>query len=156
MHCSPNLPELLTVTPNAITLPYYYYYFFLFLAAPWHVEFLGQGSDPSCRCDLCCSCGNAGSFTHSAGPGTEPASQCCRDPADPVAPQWELPHCLLLWRNQAWRLGNTLDLDLNASASTYSCVTLDKIVHLSVFSSLKWRDKCLPYRTVVRVYKYVK
>ena len=29
---------------------------FSFLAAPWHVEFLGQGSDPSHSCDLSHSC----------------------------------------------------------------------------------------------------
>ena len=33
--------------------------FFSFLATPQHMQFLGQGSDPSCSCDLCCSCGNA-------------------------------------------------------------------------------------------------
>ena len=34
----------------------------LFLAALRHVEFLGQGSDPSHRCGLHCSCGRAGTF----------------------------------------------------------------------------------------------
>ena len=29
---------------------------------------------------------------HCAGPGMEPASLCCRDTTDPVAPQWELPN----------------------------------------------------------------
>ena len=33
-----------------------------FLAAPWHMEFPGQGSGLSRTCDLCHSCGNAGSF----------------------------------------------------------------------------------------------
>ena len=31
------------------------FFFFSFLAAPWHMECLGQGSDPSHSCDLCCS-----------------------------------------------------------------------------------------------------
>ena len=46
-----------------------------FLAAPQLMEFLGKGSYLSNNCDLYCSCGNVGSLTHCAGPGTEPASQ---------------------------------------------------------------------------------
>ena len=38
------------------------------------MEFLGQGSDPSCNCDLHCNCGNAGSLTPWWKPGIEPAS----------------------------------------------------------------------------------
>ena len=37
-------------------------YFFPFLATPRHMEFLGQGSNPNCSCDLCHGCGNAESF----------------------------------------------------------------------------------------------
>ena len=36
--------------------------FILFLATPWHMEFLDQGSDLSWSCDLCGSCNNARSF----------------------------------------------------------------------------------------------
>ena len=36
-------------------------------------KFLGQGLNLSHTCDLCYSCSNATSFTHSAGPGIEPA-----------------------------------------------------------------------------------
>ena len=36
--------------------------FFLFLDAPWHMEFPGQGSDLSCSCSLRHSCSNTGSF----------------------------------------------------------------------------------------------
>ena len=32
---------------------YIVFFFFLFLAAPWHIEFPGQGSDMSHSCDLC-------------------------------------------------------------------------------------------------------
>ena len=32
------------------------------IPSPWHMEFLGQGSDPSCSCHLCCSCSNTGSL----------------------------------------------------------------------------------------------
>lgn len=41
---------------------YFIFIFIYFLATLQHMEFLGQGSDPSCRCDLCLSRGNARSF----------------------------------------------------------------------------------------------
>ena len=63
-------------------------FFFFFLAAPQHMEFLGQGSDPSCSFNLCC---NAGSLSHCVEwRGVEPVSWYCRDAADPIMPQWEL------------------------------------------------------------------
>ena len=37
---------------------------FSFLPTPWHVEFLGQGSNLSSSCHLHCSCGNSGSLIH--------------------------------------------------------------------------------------------
>ena len=61
-----------------------------FLAAPWHMEFLGQGSDPSCSCNLCQSCGNARSLTDCAQPGLGPVSQCSREAASPIAQEREL------------------------------------------------------------------
>ena len=48
------------------------------------MEFVGQGSDPSC------SCGKAGSLAHCARPGLKPVFQHSRDTPDPVAPQQEL------------------------------------------------------------------
>ena len=33
--------------------------FFPFLPSPGLMDFTNQGSDPSCSCDLCCSCGSA-------------------------------------------------------------------------------------------------
>ena len=54
------------------------------------MEFLGQGSDLSCSCDLHSSCNNAGSSTHCDGMGINPASQCCRDAADPIVSQQKL------------------------------------------------------------------
>ena len=65
-------------------------FFPFFLAAPWHMEFPGQRSDPNHSCNLGCSCGNTRSLTRCAGPGIEPASQCSQDTADLTAPQWEL------------------------------------------------------------------
>ena len=52
---------------------------YFILAAPWHKDFPGQGSDLSHSCDL-----------HCPWPGIKPASQCFQDAADPFAPQREL------------------------------------------------------------------
>ena len=62
-------------------------FFFPFLATLWHIEFLGQGSDPSHSCNLCCI--NARSLTHCAMFGMEPAFQHSRDIADSIVPQRE-------------------------------------------------------------------
>ena len=48
------------------------HFLFSFLAARQHVEFPGQGSDPSHSCDL--SCGNTRSLTLCAWLGIEPVS----------------------------------------------------------------------------------
>ena len=45
------------------------YFIFLFLVTPRHMEFLGQGVNPSLSCNLCHSGSNAGSLTHCAGLG---------------------------------------------------------------------------------------
>ena len=66
-------------------------FFFSFLAALWHMEFPGHGSDPSCSVDLIFSCSNARPLTHCPGPRIEPASQNSQDTANPIAPhvpQW--------------------------------------------------------------------
>ena len=58
------------------------FYFFSFSATRWHMELLGRGSDPSR------SCGNAGSLTHCARSGIEPATQRSQEATDPtVLPQ---------------------------------------------------------------------
>ena len=62
------------------------------VVAQWHMELLGQGSDPSCSGNPSHSCGNAGSLIHCTGLGIKPASQCSRDTPDPVAPQQELQY----------------------------------------------------------------
>ena len=66
---------------------------FLFLAVPWHMEFPGQGSDPSLSCNLRHSYSNTRSLTHYARMGIEPVSQGFRDAADPIIPQKELLSC---------------------------------------------------------------
>ena len=48
--------------------------FFSFLAALWHMEFPGQGSDLSHGCILSHSCSSTGSLTHCTGPGIKPVS----------------------------------------------------------------------------------
>ena len=60
------------------------YIYFSFLAASWHMKFLGQGSNPGHSHDLSHSCGNTRSLIHCVGPGIEPASQCAQDTANPV------------------------------------------------------------------------
>ena len=40
----------------------FFFSFFSFLAAPEHMEFRGQRSDPICSYELCLSCGNTRSF----------------------------------------------------------------------------------------------
>ena len=62
-------------------------FFFFFFATQQHMEFPGQGSDPSYSCSLCRRCSNAGFLTHCTGPGVEPVSWRCRNAADLIAPQ---------------------------------------------------------------------
>ena len=59
-----------------------HFFFFSYLAAPRHIEFLGQGSDLSHSCHLH---GNAGSFNPLYCTGIEPVSWHCRDATDPTA-----------------------------------------------------------------------
>ena len=59
-------------------------YIFSFLATPWHMEFPGQGPDPSR------SCGHAGFLTYCARPGIGSASQRSQDATDPIVPRREL------------------------------------------------------------------
>ena len=54
------------------------------MAALWHMDFPDQESDWSLSCHLSCSCGNAGSLTHCAGPEIEPVSQHFQGAADPM------------------------------------------------------------------------
>lgn len=53
---------------------FYLCLFFLGLY-PQHIEFPGQGSDPSRSCDPNHSCGTAGSLTHCAGLGIKPVTR---------------------------------------------------------------------------------
>ena len=72
----------------------YLFIYFFFLAAPRHIAFLGQGSDPSHSCNLSQIFGNARYLSRCARPGIEPSSQCSQDAANPVAPQQELLNCI--------------------------------------------------------------
>lgn len=56
------------------------------LSAPWHMEFQGwraREPDPSC--------GNAASFNPLCQSRIDPVTWHCRDAADPIVAQWELP-----------------------------------------------------------------
>ena len=66
---------------------------FHFLGVLWHMEFLGQGSDLSCSCDLSHSYGSVGSLAQYARLGIEPVSQHSQDASDPIGPRQEL-QCL--------------------------------------------------------------
>ena len=59
------------------------------------MEFLDQGSDQSCSCDLSHSCVNAGSLTHCAGPGIETVSHCSQDASVPLHHNGNSPATLL-------------------------------------------------------------
>ena len=67
-----------------------FFFFSLFLAAPRHMEFLGQESNPSCSCNLSHSCSKAEFSTHCTGLGIEPVSLCSQDMANSDVPQREL------------------------------------------------------------------
>ena len=49
---------------------------FSFLAAPQHMAFPGQGSDPSLHCNVRHSCGNTKSLPHCACPEINPIPLC--------------------------------------------------------------------------------
>ena len=66
---SPTLGKMLSNSSAYYREIAFFFFFFSFLAAQWHMEFPGQGSDLSHSCGLSCSCGNAGSLTHCAGQG---------------------------------------------------------------------------------------
>ena len=63
------------------------FFFFSFLVTLWHMEFPGQGSDPSHIFDLRHRCGKSRSITHCSRPGIKPSSQGCRATTDPIASQ---------------------------------------------------------------------
>ena len=69
-----------------------FFFFLLFLAAPQHMEFPGQGSDLSRSYNLSCSCGNAGSSSHCAGPGSNPCPSSSQDAAECILSQQKCQH----------------------------------------------------------------
>ena len=68
-----------------------FFFFPPFLASPRHMEFPGQGSDLSHKCDLSHSCGNARFLTHGARLGIEHVFLRSQDTALPVAPHQGTP-----------------------------------------------------------------
>ena len=96
-----SLPYFLPTScpPFSFFLSFFLFFFFLSfflfpsflpLAVQRHRDFPGQGSDPSCTCNLNCSCSNTRSLTHYAGPGIKNASHCSQDTANHTEPQQEL------------------------------------------------------------------
>ena len=69
------------------------------------MEFLGQGSDPSCSCDLRHTFVSAGSLTYCARLGIEPACQRCKDTDDAIEPQQELLHIVSIHSSIPGHLG---------------------------------------------------
>ena len=85
-----------------------------------HMEFLGQGSDPSQTCDPHCSCFNTGSLTHCARLGIEPVSWGCRDSPSRCATV-EKPRMIFIeTKTLQWKLGDL-------SSHLASRLTLDKV-----------------------------
>ena len=77
-----------------------------------YMEFLGQGSDPSCSCDLRHNCSNPGPLTHCAGPGVKPMPWHCRDTANPIASQWERQYKFLYEHVFSYFLDKNLGVEL--------------------------------------------
>ena len=76
-----------------VSFLFFLFFFFFFGCSKALWSSLGQGSDPSHRCDLSLSCVNARSLTRCAGLGIEPAFQCSQDAVYPVVPQQEFLGC---------------------------------------------------------------
>ena len=72
------------------------FFFFLFFLWPhlWHAEVQGKGLNLSCSCDLCHSCGHAGSFNPERWARWEPRlpqrPELLQSDSSPTAPQQEL------------------------------------------------------------------
>ena len=77
-------------TAKICVLLHILFFFFSFLATPWHMEFPGQGSDPSHSCNLYCCCNNARSFNPLCRAGDQTCVPALRDATDPVAPEQEI------------------------------------------------------------------
>ena len=77
-------------------LPHCIMYIIIFLAAPWHMEVLGQVSDPSHSWNLHHNQGSARSLTRCTRLGIKPVSLPSRNTADPIVPHWELPLVVLI------------------------------------------------------------
>ena len=113
------------ISPMPVGFLMFFFYSFSFFGHPQHMEFPGQGSDPSCSCNLYHSCGSAGSF-NCAGPRIKPVSWCCTDAANPFVPQWELHYVILFFSfyaapamyGSSWAMGQT-----GAAAGAYTTAT---------------------------------
>ena len=107
-----------------IPLLLFFFFFFLFFATPWLMKLPGKGSDPSIRCDLHCSYGNARSFKPTVLPGT----------SDSIAPQREF-HLLLsllqLFRFYSFPLFYTRFLVLHGSIQIIQENLIQKVLNIT-------------------------
>ena len=96
---------------NSYFYLFFFFFFLFFLGFTRGIwKFPGLGSNPSRRfrpappqrqlqatsatCRCAAATAMADLLTRYVGPGIKPASRRCRDAAEPVAPQWELPSLL--------------------------------------------------------------
>ena len=76
--CPPPLPKFDIVRlkhfcpyEKCKAISHWFFFFNVYTHGIW--KFLGQGLDPSCSCDLQCSCSNTSPLSHCAGPGMKVA-----------------------------------------------------------------------------------
>ena len=138
------------------------------MATPQHMEFPGQGSDPSHNCNLWGSCSDTRSLTHYAGQGIEPASQRSRDAANPVAPQQKLQD-QNLFKSKCWleRVQRKKEPSYPVGGNINWCQTVENSMevpqkpknrgtiwscnptpgHTDKMKTLIWKDTCTPMFT---------
>ena len=86
------------------------------------MEFVGQGSDPTCATAVAA----LDPLTHCAGLGIEPASWSCRDALNPIVPQQELlGHCMSELGEFAEFADRLAQTSLESSSSSL-CSVVDK------------------------------
>ena len=133
---------------------YLFTYFSFFLAAPWHMEFLGQGSDLSCSCDLDHSCSNARSLTHCAGQGSNLHPSAPETPLIPVHHSgnsfvficeiysyWCITLCLESVKDKIWLHGIWFSIDMVTKyIIKYNNWTFSWEKYLQMNKCMSWRE----------------
>ena len=99
---------------------------FLLLFAPRHMEFLGQGQVPTTVATHTAAMAMSDPLTCCAQLGIKLASWCCRDAADPIAPQQELLVFVLVYSLCGW----VVDWELLWDPRNASKMTIMTAAHL--------------------------